>query len=350
MALITPPEGKKTTWKIEGQSFDVNSKSIDLILTDMFETNLDKKEHGFLMCDTPDEGVIPGEHCHGNECSIQLTDCKAKGGVTVGSFHSHPEVISFSLTDYIMAAARAQDHPEKKGLLCVSLKDAGVRCKAVKKMPPEELINQLFIMPDNDTTREMIKPFFTKKVNISVQQLKELQSGVAWDKLTPSEEVIAIDEGDDVCAPSGKGCLGKEGYPAPGKGGQPMAKTLIQVAQEYIKEPTGKYPWETKEVSASVASPFGVAKSAKKMPELVSRETQFIKAEDIELPDPKMLAYGEVAEYIKAFSPIILKQEKNEKGQWKILDGRHRLAGLRASGYTQIPVVFALKAKDYEEI
>ncbi|MFA5377974.1 MAG: ParB/Srx family N-terminal domain-containing protein [Dehalococcoidia bacterium] len=341
MALIIPPEGHTTTWDIDGEKFEVNSKVVDMILNDMFETKLDGHEHGFDMCETP-SGLVPGKHCHGNQCSINIQDCKGKGAAT-GNFHSHPDVMSFSLADYLHSIGQANAHPDDKQLMCVSMLDKGVRCKAVKGFPPEELVSQLLMMPDNDTTRGKIKPYFTKKVTISVQQLKELQSGVPWDKLTPAEEIIANDEGEDVCAPSGKQCL------APEIGGQPMAKNLIQVAQEFIKEPSGKYPWDTKEITASVAGPAGGIGLVKKgMPELVSRETEFIKTTDIEIPDPKMLAYGEVASYIQAISPIILTQEKTADGKWKILDGRHRLAAWRAAGYKQIPVVFT-KETEYKE-
>lgn len=339
--LITPPEGNVTTWDIDGQKFDVHSSVVSQILNSMFETNVDGKEHGFLMCETP-KGITTGKFCNGNECSIHLTDCKGKGP-TIGNFHSHPDVISFSLADYMHSIGVADQHPQNKQLMCVALKDSGVRCKAVTGFPPQELVKQLVMMPDNDTTRGLIKPFFTKKVNISVQQLKELQSGVPWDKLSPSEQIIAIDEGDDLCASGGKECL------APEIGGKPMAKNLVQIAQEYIKEPSGKYPWETKNVTASVAGPMGgIGLEKKGMPELVSRETEFIPTTDIELPDPKMLAYGEVAGYIAAISPIILTQQKDKDGKWKILDGRHRLAAWRAAGYKQTPVVFT-KETEYKD-
>lgn len=353
--LISPPEGHKSAWKIGNQTFDVNSKTVSMILNDMFETKLGGNEHGFLMCET-EEGVIPGQHCHGNACSVHITDCKGLGHTT-GSFHSHPEVISFSLSDYIHAIARANENPDKKGLLCVGLGDKGIRCKAIEEMPPVELAQQLSVMPDNDTTRGMIKPFFTKRVNISVEQLKKLKDGVPWDELPPAEEVIAIDEGEDVCAPSGKQCLANPMHDLPlnlwkqgqeSQGGQPMAKTLIQIAQEYIKEPSGKYPWEIKQVTKSVKTEMGIGLEAAGMPKLENEETQFIPTKDIEIPDPSMLAYGEVAQYISAFSPIILTKEKDKNGRWKILDGRHRLAGLRASGYKTVPVVFAKTAVDYE--
>ena len=118
-------------------------------------------------------------------------------------------------------------------------------------------------------------------------------------------------------------------------------KTLFEVAQEYINEPSGKYPWETKTVTKTVMHGDMVGLEMAGMPTLASDVTEFVKTTDIELPDPKQIHYHEVGSYINALSPIILTQDKDENGKWKILDGRHRLAAWRASGYRQVPVVFS---------
>lgn len=119
-------------------------------------------------------------------------------------------------------------------------------------------------------------------------------------------------------------------------------KSLVEVAKEYIKTPSGKYPWETKTVTKSIELPGGhVGLEMVGMPTLKSDVTEFVAAEDIEIPDAKLLHFGEVAGYMNALSPIILTQQKNSEGKFIILDGRHRLAAWRASGYTRIPVVFS---------
>lgn len=126
-------------------------------------------------------------------------------------------------------------------------------------------------------------------------------------------------------------------------------KSLIEVAQQYINEPSGKYPWETKTVTMSVKMPDGgVGLEMKGMPTLESDETQFVPTRDIEIPDANLLAMGEVAGYIHALSPIILTKQKDAGGKWMILDGRHRLAAWRASGYKQVPVVFSTE-KEYKD-
>ena len=125
-----------------------------------------------------------------------------------------------------------------------------------------------------------------------------------------------------------------------------MAKqSLIEVAKEYIKPPSGVYPWATKTVTKSVEIPGGgVGLEMVGMPTLKSDKTEFVAAEDIEIPDAKLLHFGEVGQYISALSPIILTQDKDASGKWKILDGRHRLAAWRAAGYTRIPVVFSTES------
>lgn len=126
-------------------------------------------------------------------------------------------------------------------------------------------------------------------------------------------------------------------------------KSLMEVAKQYINDPSGKYPWETKTVTMSVATPDGgVGLQMKGMPTLESDETKFVNARDIEIPDPKLIHLGEVTQYITALSPVILTKKKNEVGKWKILDGRHRLAAWRASGYKQVPVVFSVE-EDYKD-
>jgi hypothetical protein len=324
---------------IKGQVFEVSPEILQGILDDMGETAKQGVEFGFLMCDTP-QGITKGEECTGNACSINLHGCEGQGPV-IGNFHSHPEVISFSLGDYITSLHRAKDHPQNKQLMCVALKSDGVRCKAVTSLPPKG-----FTVPmvDTDENREKVKPFFTKKVSISKEQISELLKGTPWEKLSPENEIIAIDEGDVVVPTDIFAGVG----PVASKGGGMPTKGLIEVAQEYINEPTGKYPWKTKTVTKSVKLPNGqIALEMAGMPTLESDESQFIPTRDIEVPDPGMIAYGEVAGYISALSPIILTKEKNEAGKFKILDGRHRVAAWRASGYKQIPVVFTLE-KEYK--
>lgn len=189
---------------IDGHTFDLAPETIEAVLDAMESTAKDGKEHGFLMCDT-NEGVIPGERCTGNKCSIHPKDCKYEGPV-VGSFHSHPTVISFSLSDYIHGIDRAGLHPENRHLLCVSLLNEGMRCKALKEIPSPEKqegfgFGWLF---DSEKNREKIKPFYTKRVNISVEQLNELLKGTPWEELPPAEPVIAIDEGEGPEVISGK--------------------------------------------------------------------------------------------------------------------------------------------------
>jgi len=101
---------------------------------------------------------------------------------------------------------KAKSNPKKDYLLCVSLVDKGVRCKALTKVPSDELLASIPHF-DTDETRAMIKPFFTKRVNIGLNQMASLLAGVAWDKLPESEDIIAVDEGEDSCAPSGSKCL-----------------------------------------------------------------------------------------------------------------------------------------------
>jgi hypothetical protein len=322
---------------IHGETFDVSTAVLDGMLSAMTQTAKDGVEHGFNLCESG--GVVDkGVECIGNACSIALKGCPPGKGHVAGSFHSHPDVISFSLADYLTTVNDASNHPEKKALMCVALKDAGVRCKAVTKIPPP---NFTIPMIDCEQTRDMIKPFFTKKVSISKQQITELMSGTPWEKLSPEEQIIAIDEGDVVVPTSLFSNIGQI------QGGTMAKKSLVEVAQQYINEPTGKYPWETKTVTKSVKTDAGVGLEMVNMPTLESDETQFVPTRDIEIPDASLLHMNEVASYIHAFSPIILTKKKDDGGKWKILDGRHRLAAWRASGYKQIPVVFSTD-EDYK--
>jgi hypothetical protein len=321
---------------IKGQIFDVPLEAIDGILSAMTMTAADGKEHGFRMCKAQ-EGIYKGPNCTGDSCKIHLTGCDKPGEYAYADFHSHPKVISFSLGDYGVTLNQASKTPDNKYLMCVALMDAGIRCKAVTKMPPPGFLNTIPNI-DSEAARDMVKPFFTEKVSISKTQLTELLEGKKWNELSPEETVMAIDEGD-VVVPNA--LVGKIN-PKKTDGGAMAKKSLMEVAQEYIKEPTGKYPWETKTVTMSVAMPGGgVGLEMKGMPTLESDETQFIPTRDIEIPDPKLIHYGEVAQYIAAFSPIILTKEKDAAGHYKILDGRHRLAARRSSGEKQVPVVFS---------
>jgi hypothetical protein len=324
---------------IKGQVFDVSPDVLDGILSAMTQTAQDGVEHGFLMCELPDKTVVKGKECVGTSCSINLTDCKKAGGKTVGNFHSHPDVISFSLSDYIHSIQVAKEHPDKKQLMCVALKDAGIRCKALTSMPPDDF--SLPSLEDNEQNRSLIKPFFTKKVSIGKNQIHELLSGKKWEQLSPEDQIIAIDEGDVVVPTELFSGIGQV------QGGGMAKKSLVEVAQQFINEPTGKYPWETKTVTKSVATPMGVGLEMAGMPTLESDETKFVATRDIEIPDPSLIHYGEVAGYIAAISPVILTKNKDDNGKWKILDGRHRLAAWRAAGYKQVPVVFSTD-EDYK--
>jgi len=363
---------------IKGQVFDVSPDVLDGILSAMTQTAQDGVEHGFLMCELPDKTVVKGKECVGTSCSINLTDCKKAGGKTVGNFHSHPDVISFSLSDYIHSIQVAKEHPDKKQLMCVALKDAGIRCKALTSMPPDDF--SLPSLEDNEQNRSLIKPFFTKKVSIGKNQIHELLSGKKWEQLSPEDQIIAIDEGDVVVPTELFGSIGTINIPGKGsfplksaeelkkmadqkksnwaamaeamglppeEGGGMAKKSLVEVAQQFINEPTGKYPWETKTVTKSVATPMGVGLEMAGMPTLESDETKFVATRDIEIPDPSLIHYGEVAGYIAAISPVILTKNKDDNGKWKILDGRHRLAAWRAAGYKQVPVVFSTD-EDYK--
>lgn len=337
-------------FEIGNHSFDVDASIIEGILESEAETSADGKEHGFLMCQTPSGVITKGKKCHGDACSIQLTDCKGIG-TTAGSFHSHPTVISFSLGDYLAAVARAKEHPQNTSLDCVSLLDKGIRCKALKQMPPDALLAKLVMMADTDESRSKIKPFFTEKVTISNDALEQLLAGTKWSDLPASTDIEAVDEGpnhpqDKEETPESVMMELIGGMIGGGGGGKQSA--LMQAAANYEKPPTGVYPWSSKQVTASVAGPMGVGLVSKGMPELVSEETQWVKTTDIEVPDPSLIHTGEVAGYIKALSPIIMTQQKNPDGTMKILDGRHRVAAWRASGYLQIPVVYS-KETEYKD-
>lgn len=117
-------------------------------------------------------------------------------------------------------------------------------------------------------------------------------------------------------------------------------KALMEVAAKWQDDPTGKYPWGAKKHYISVQTPSGIGMKPIPTPELVSEETQFIDVNEVEMPDPKLIHIGETASYVNALVPIILTQEKDANGKWKILDGRHRLAAWRAAGYRQVPIVF----------
>lgn len=119
-------------------------------------------------------------------------------------------------------------------------------------------------------------------------------------------------------------------------------KALMEVAANWDKkEPTGVYPWEAKKQYKSVKTQFGISLEPIPQPEFVKKETEFIDISEIETPDPSLIHIGEVAQYINALVPVILTQEKNEEGKFRIIDGRHRVAAWRGAGYKVLPVVFA---------
>ncbi|MDZ4230254.1 MAG: ParB N-terminal domain-containing protein [Dehalococcoidales bacterium] len=117
-------------------------------------------------------------------------------------------------------------------------------------------------------------------------------------------------------------------------------KALMEAAKKWTEPPSGIYPWSAKKQYKSVMTEQGIGLQPIDQPEFQDKTTKFIDAADIEIPDPSLIAIGEVATYINALSPVILTQGKDANGKWIILDGRHRLAAWRAAGYKQIPCVF----------
>ena len=307
--------------KIDGQNFDLSADVLDAILDAIGSTTNDGHEHGFLMCDGP-KNITPGKKCAGNECAIKLEDCG--GAPVVGEFHSHPKVISFSMSDYLHSISTAKKHPANRHLTCISLLDKGIRCKAVTHLPPPGMT---FIPIDNEPNRETIKPFFTPRVNIGLEQVAKLIEGVPWDDLPPSEIVTAIDETQDVCAGTGKGPgFTDEGCPTG--------------AYPWPEEPTGVYPWSQKQQYKSVKTPMGVAMEPIEAATILSPETEFIDIKSIETPDPDLIAMGEVMGYVNALTPLQLLKKKDADGKWIIHDGRHRLVAWKIAGFKQMPVVF----------
>lgn len=320
---------------IEGQDFDLNPEIISGILDAMESTAKDGLEHGFTMCQT-DNGITPGTKCTGNSCSIKLLGCPT--GKKIGSFHSHPDVISFSLGDYVSSVHEAKENPENKYLLCVGLLNKGIRCKALKEMPTDKFLKTIPHI-DSNFTRDMIKPYYTKKINISAESLKKLLAGAPWSEIDTQTEVVAIDEGDVVAPSAAISAISEPETPK---------ESLLAYAAKFTEKPSGKYPWGTKQVTMSVAGPAGgVGLVNKEMPTLESDVTQWVETDNIEIPDPSLIHLGEVSGYMGAMSPVILTKLKDDKGKYKILDGRHRLAAWRASGYTKVPVVFSLDT-DYK--
>jgi len=302
--------------KIETEEFEISPEILSTMLDMMQETVGDGHERGFLFCDSP-EGIAPGKKCTGAKCSIELTDCGPDP--IIGGFHTHPQVTSFSQPDYLQGFERAKKHPDHKHLLCVSLLDKGIRCKALKELPPPE---KKFPWWDTEANREMVKPYFTKRVNISLEQINELLKGTPWEELPPAEPVIAIDEGEGV-----KVVPTKEICPVP-KSYDELVKEL-QEAYEKITAP--KYKTEVIE-GKLVMVPIPPA-------EVVSPEPVWVDIADIEQPDPSLIAGGEVLGYAKGMSPVLLLEEKVD-GKWKIHDGRHRLTAFATAGYKKAPVVF----------
>lgn len=308
--------------KIEEKTFDVAPELLKTMLDMMKATTADGKERGFLMCKSNDT-LIPGDKCTGNECSINITDCASKP--VVGSFHTHPTVISFSLADYLSGFDKAKKAGTADYLLCVSLLDKGIRCKALKEIPPASKIPP-WGTADTDKNREKVKPYWTKRVNIGLEQVAKLIAGVPWDELPESKAVIAVDEGEDVCPSGEKECLepaGKE----PG-------------ALPWPEEPTGVYPWSSKPQFKSVKTPMGIAMEPIPQAEILSKQTEFIDIKSIETPDPELIHMGEVGSYVNAIVPVQLLERKDKAGKWIIHDGRHRLVAWKVAGYKVIPVVF----------
>jgi uncharacterized ParB-like nuclease family protein len=336
---------------IKGQSFDIAPTIIASIMEAMEQTKNDGLEHGFLMCETP-KGIVPGKKCTGNNCSVSLNGSCDGVGAPVGSFHSHPEVISFSLGDYVVSAKEAELNPEHKYLLCVSLLDKGVRCKALKQLPPKNLIPPTAF--DSDKWRDKIKPYYTERVNISTDNLHNLLQGTPWNELPPSEGVEAIDEGSNVVKPGVewlKGGLAKINLPQGGK--IPLTPNIKNV----VPAPSGKpfkgswdiYPVLPPDFSPKYKSEI-VGNSVVKVPIPPSVPVggiQYIDLNDIEVPNPKAIALGESKGYADALTPIQLTEQKID-GKWKIHDGRHRLVAWKLAGHTKVAVQFVKPAPGSE--
>jgi hypothetical protein len=289
--------------KIGEKTFEATPELLQTMVDMVAQTKKDGKEHGFLMCESA-AGLVPGDKCTGNQCSINITDCKGKP--VAGSFHTHPTVISFSLNDYLSGFDKAKQAGTAEYLLCVSLLDKGIRCKALKEMPPAPKIPP-WGTPDTETNRQKVKPYWTKRVNISLEQVSKLIAGVPWDDLPEAKAVIAVDEGEDLCVSGDKECLSEPGeLPWPEK-------------------PTGVYPWSNKPQFKSVKTPFGVAMEPIPQAKILSKETEFIDITSIETPDSELIHMGEVGQYVNALAPVQLLKKKDKSGKWVIHDGRHRL-------------------------
>lgn len=319
---------------IYGQAFELDPDVISGILDAESMTASDGVEHGFKLCETKSGTLVPGPKCTGNQCSILLKDC-GNLGKDAGSFHSHPDVISFSLGDYVGAAMRAALHPQHKSLNCVALKDQGIRCKALTKLPPANLVQALQHMPDTDSTRNAIKPFFTEKVNVSNEALQALLSGTPWDELPTSQEVCAIDEGPEQM--KGEiGCLEDEIK----EESMGVDCSSIPGGCPWPTKPTGEYPWTQKKQYKSVKTPGGIAMVPIEAVKIIDKQTKFIDITTIEEPDPELIHMGEVMGYVNALTPIqIVRGKKDQYGKAVIHDGRHRVAAWKVAGYKQIPVV-----------
>jgi len=188
-------------------------------------------------------------------------------------------------------------------------------------------LGKAFPSHDSEESREKIKPFFTKRIDIGLPQVAQLLAGVPWEDLPPSEVVMATDETEDICAGTGKG-------PDYDKKGCPVSK------YPWPEEPTGKYPWEQKQSFQSVQTPEGIAMVPIPAAKMLSPETEFIDITSIETSDPSLIAMGEVQGYVNAIVPVQMLKKKDKDGKWIIHDGRHRLVAWKVAGYKVAPIVF----------
>ena len=198
---------------IDGQQWNLSDGVLQGMLEAIETTVKQGVEAGFSFCDTGTE-IVPGPMCKGSKQCIAIKDCAGKGH-WAGDFHSHPQVISFSQSDYLHAMQRAYQHPQQRSLLCVGLLDAEVRCKSLKSLPPKEELAKVSVL-DTEKNREKVKPFWTKKVAIPLTHIAALLAGTPWEQLPVATPTVAIDEGEGLVVIPTPVCIGAE--PAGGGG------------------------------------------------------------------------------------------------------------------------------------
>ena len=192
---------------IDGQSWNLSDGVLQGMLDAIETTTHEGVEAGFSLCDTGTE-IVPGPMCKGSQQCIAIKDCAGKGH-RAGDFHSHPKIISFSQSDYLLAMQKAYQHPQQRSLLCVGLLDAEVRCKALQSLPSKENLAKIPVL-DTEKNREKVKPYWTKKVAIPLDYIAKLLAGVAWEELPPATPTVAIDEGEGPMVVPTPVCIGAE--------------------------------------------------------------------------------------------------------------------------------------------